>query len=104
MARWLSRLLKRIRALSLAHRVRFTHKAYAELAQLGLGLDPFDALHVLSHLEPSDYAGREVSDLTGEWMYVFTPEIGEMTLYLKVILRAECVVISFHEQGEEDDG
>jgi len=30
-------------------------------------------------------------------MYVFKPDVAEMTLYLKVVLRNGCVVISFHE-------
>lgn len=104
MARWLSRALKRIRALSASRRVRFTHKARGELAQLGLGLDQVDALDVLANLKASDYIAREISERTGEWMYVFMPEVAGMALYLKLILRGECVVISFHEQGEEDDG
>jgi hypothetical protein len=36
---------------------------------------------------------------------VFKPEVVGTVVYVKVILRAgECRVISFHEQGEEDDG
>ena len=30
-------------------------------------------------------------------MYVFKPRVGGDTLYLKLILRSECVVLSFHE-------
>ena len=33
-------------------------------------------------------------------MYVFKTEVDGVLLYLKVILRADCIVISFHE--EED--
>jgi hypothetical protein len=45
-----------------------------------------------------------MSESTDEWMYVFKPEVAGTVVYVKVILRAgECRVISFHEQGEEDD-
>ncbi len=50
MARWLPRVLSRVRRLAAERRVRFTHKAHGELAALGL-----------------------------------------------VILRSDCVVVSFHE-------
>jgi hypothetical protein len=39
---------------------------------------------------------------TGEWMYLFKPLLAETALYVKVILRNECVVISFHEDEEGD--
>ena len=105
MPRWLPRVLKRIRALAAARRVQFTEKARSELAQLDLGLDQSDACDVLASLGPSDYAGRTISQSTGEWMYVFKPEVAGTVVYVKAILRAGgCRVISFHEQGEEDDG
>ncbi len=104
MPRWLPRVLKRIRALAAARRIQFTEKARGELAQLDLGLDQSDACDVLANLGRSDYAGRTISQSTGEWMYVFKPEVAGMG-YVKAILRARgCRVISFHEQGEEEDG
>ena len=44
-----------------------------------------------------------MSSTTGEWMYVFKPVVEGSVLYIKLILRNECVVVSFHEddQGEE---
>ena len=33
--------------------------------------------------------------------YLFKPQYSETTLYLKLILRSDCIVISFHE--DEDD-
>ena len=30
-------------------------------------------------------------------MYVFKPDVGGLVLYLKVVLREDCVVVSFHE-------
>ena len=105
MPRWLPRVLKKIRALAAARRIQFTEKARSELAQLDLGLDQSDACDVLANLGPSDCAGRTISQSTGEWMYVFKPEVAGTVVYVKAILRArECRVISFHEQGGENDG
>lgn len=81
-------------------------KALHELAALGMGLDEDDARGVLANLVPSDLVERRVSAKTGEWMYVFKPSVGEVVVYVKVVLRSECVVISFHEEeahSDEDD-
>jgi hypothetical protein len=83
--------------------VRFTIKAVRELAALAAGLDEEDACEVLANLTTSDFARRLRSRKTGEWMYVFKPEVGEVVIYLKVVLRGDCVVISFHEEGNQSD-
>ena len=106
MPRWLSKVLTRIRALAAAHNVRFTLKALRELAGLEPGLDEEDACGVLSELTVEDSAGRVASAATGEWMYLFKPPVSETILYVKVILRNDCVVVSFHEDEDgidEDD-
>jgi hypothetical protein len=36
-------------------------------------------------------------------MYVFKPRVDEATIYLKLILREECVVVSFHEDENGND-
>jgi hypothetical protein len=36
-------------------------------------------------------------------MYVFKPEVAGVGMYLKVILRGDCVVISFHEEEDRSD-
>lgn len=97
MARWLPRVLKRIQELAAARRVLFTLKARCELAALDAGLDEQDACDVLMRLTIEDLAVRMVSAPTGEWMYVFKPSLAGLVLYLKLILRIDCVVISFHE-------
>jgi len=48
-------------------------------------------------------AERLHSRSTGEWMYVFTPVIGGVPVYLKPIVRGDCVVVSFHEQEGHND-
>jgi hypothetical protein len=100
---WTSPVLRQIRTLAAQRNVRFTLKAFQELARLGMGLDEQDACDVLAKLTPSDLVRRLVSEKTGEWMYVFKPSIGEMVLYVKVILRSDCVVISFHEEEDSDE-
>lgn len=64
---------------------------------LDAGLDEEDARHVLANLEASDFVERAVSKKTGEWLYVFKPGVGGVGVYVKVVLRGDCIVISFHE-------
>jgi hypothetical protein len=99
--RWLPAILARIRELAAQRKVYFTMKALRELAGLGLGLDEEDACGVLANLSATDFAARLRSKKTGEWMYVFKPEVGGVLVYLKVILRTDCIVISFHEEEDQ---
>jgi hypothetical protein len=96
-----ARVAARVRALATEGRVRFTLKAVRELA--ALGLDSRDASEVLAVLRPSSFVERLVSRETGEWMYVFKPDIDGMTVYLKLILRAGCLVVSLHEDETNDE-
>jgi hypothetical protein len=96
MAQWLPGILTRIRDLASAHKVWFTLKARQELAELEYGLDEQDACDVLANLKFRDCAGRVESAATGEWMYLFKPRIGGTVVYVKLILRSDCVVVSFH--------
>jgi hypothetical protein len=98
-SRWLTSALRRIEDLAIARKVAFTLKALRELAELNL--DEEDACDVLASLTAEDCAGRKKSATTGEWMYVFKPEIAGSVLYIKVILRTNCVLISFHEDEDE---
>jgi hypothetical protein len=106
---WLPRVLTRIRELASQRRVVFTLKARRELACLGHGLDEEDACDVLVALTADDSAGRLRSAITGEWMYLFKPSLDGTVLYVKLILRGDCIVVSFHEDEsieheEEEDG
>jgi tetrahydromethanopterin S-methyltransferase subunit G len=100
MARWLTKVLKRVRELALQRRLRLTAKASREVA--ALGLDPEDVRDVLMRLEWIDSTGRKLSHVTGEWMYIFKRHAGRDRLYIKLILRSESVVVSFHQ--DEEDG
>jgi hypothetical protein len=95
-------VLDRIRTLAASGKVSFTLKGLRELAALELGLDEGDACELLAALRADDFRSRLASDATGEWLYVFHPRFAGTLLYVKVILRAECIVISFHEQVDDE--
>jgi len=104
MPRWLPKVLERIHELAAAGEVRLTYKAEREA--LRLGLSPEDVRDVIAGLGADDSAGRLVSETTGEWMYVFKPDVGGQIIYVKLVLREDCVVVSFHEDeggGHEED-
>ena len=104
MPSWLRKVLTRVRTLASARRVLFTLKARQELACSGFGMDEEDAVEVLANLAAADSAGRLESSATDESMYLFKPRAGKTPLYLKLILRDECIVVSFHEdEGDTDE-
>jgi hypothetical protein len=93
--RWLTRALARIHAAAATGMVRLTNKAASEAKTLGMA--PSDVVDVVAALEMPDFAERIVSDDNGDWMYVFLVEIEGLTVYVKVVLRTKCFVVSFHE-------
>lgn len=104
MPRWLPKVLKRIQELAAAGEVRLSYKAEKEA--LLLGLSPEDVRDAIVVLGARDSAGRLTSETTGEWMYVFKPDVGGHTIYVKLVLREDCVAVSFHEDeggGHEED-
>ncbi len=105
MPRWLPKVLTRVRELAAARKVLFTLKARRELASLDIGLDEEDACDILVSLKAEYSDGRLESATTGEWMYLFKPQLAGTVLYVKLVLRNDCVVISFHEDegGEHEE-
>jgi riboflavin synthase len=101
--RWLPRLLRRIHEMAGQGRVRFTLKAFRELAALGARLDVQDACDVLVGLTGDDFVGRLESERTGEWMYAFKPAVAGTVVYVKLVVRSDCLVVSFHEDESEAD-
>ena len=102
MSRWLPRALTRIRRLAAERRVRFTLKALGELATLGL--DALDGCEALADLASGVAVGRLRSSRTGEWMYIFKPAVAGNVVYVKLVLRNDCIVVSFHEdEGGRDE-
>jgi hypothetical protein len=98
---WLSKALCRITALATAQSACFTLKAARELSVLEL--DAEDAGDILSNLTVDDSEGRMKSHTTGKWMHIFKPQLPETVLYIKIVLRDTCVLISFHEDDVESD-
>jgi len=99
----LTAVLGRIHQLAAEKKVQFTLKAVEELADLDMGLDVDDACDVLAALSPADFIEQLQSGRTGEWMYVFKPKVAGVTVYVKLILREECLVVSFHEDEPPDE-
>jgi hypothetical protein len=96
---WLARLVARIAAMAADGRVQLTAKASLEADDLGLSQE--DVNDVLMSLKTADYAGRLTSH--GEWLYVFLPEVEGLLLYVKLVVRAGCVIVSFHEDKNQDE-
>lgn len=104
MSRWLSKILATVHDLAAVRKFRLTAKADRELATFGAGLDPEDVRDLVLGLTLRDLVDRRASKTTREWMYVFRPHVGNEVMYLKLILRGECVIVSFHEDEGGDDG
>ena len=104
MTRALAEVVRRVRTLAAARRVRFTWKALRELTSLGF--DARDACEVLEALRQGDFVRKIASRRTGEWLYLFKPRVLGTPIYLKLVLRDGCLVVSFHEDEDanEDDG
>ena len=83
--------------------MRFTLKALEELVALNLGLDEVDACKLLRGLHATDSRGRLRSEQTGEWLYVFVHRVAGEAIYVKLVLRSDCMVVSFHEQVDDED-
>jgi hypothetical protein len=73
------------------------------MAHGGSCQNPRDGGSAEGALHDEDTPGRLVSKKTGEWMYVFKPSVGAVVVYVKVVLRSDCVVISFHEEEDHSD-
>lgn len=95
------RILRRVRALTAAGRVHFTLKALRELA--ALCLDASDACKAIEGLAPVDLVMHVWSATTDEWMHVFKPHVGGAPVYVKLVLRRDCIVVSFHDDQHADD-
>lgn len=95
MPRWSRPVILRVQHAVFAGRVRLTHKALAEVASLGI--NEMDALDILLRLAESDAFSRFRSERGTGWMYVFRPVVGGAKLYVKLMVKDGCVVISFHE-------
>jgi hypothetical protein len=73
-------------------------KAQEEMASLEPSADIDDVVEILSGLEAEDWESRICSLITGEALHVFKPTTAFGLLYVKVIIRNDCIVVSFHEE------
>ncbi len=103
MPNWLPSILHRLQDLASRGRVRFTVKALEEIEELSSELSIEEVYFVLANLQQDDFVERFVSEKTDEWMYVFKPLVEDEVIYVKVILRTDCVLISFHEDEDHAD-
>ncbi|HTX55083.1 MAG TPA: type II toxin-antitoxin system MqsR family toxin [Candidatus Baltobacteraceae bacterium] len=99
----LPKILIRIHELTLNRQLRFTLKALREVAELGLRLDTTAVCDILARLTPADSAGRLHSTVRDEWLYIFKPHVASTILYVKVVLRTNCLIVSFHENEDADN-
>ena len=97
MVKWLPEVLAQIKAFAGSNKVSFTYKALREIAELHLGLDETDVCHLLLDLKISDFKERRHSNITDEWLYIFLISVEDCQIYLKLISRNNCLIISFHE-------
>jgi len=82
--------------------VRFTDKAALEIATLRI--EAADAFEILSALGPDDFDTTLRSSSTGEVLHLFRWVMPGLALYIKVAIRDPCVVISFHEERDDEEG
>jgi Asp-tRNA(Asn)/Glu-tRNA(Gln) amidotransferase B subunit len=90
-------ILQLIQSFAKDGKVSFTYKAVREIAMLEIGLDETDVCEILKDIETSDFFEKIKSKTTDEWMYVFKVTVAVTLVYLKLILRDNCIVISCHE-------
>ena len=100
--KWLTGVVEKIHRLASEKRIIFTYKVTQEIEALELGLDFDDVCDVITSLSGGDFHARIASEVTGEWLYVFKPRVGGSIIYVKLILREDCIVISFHEDEDEN--
>lgn len=97
MAHLTARALRRMRDLAIAGRVIFTTKALLELSNLSVPLHIGEVHRLIANLTRDDFLHRRVSIRSGEILYAFLVQIEGCSLYLKLVLREDCVVISCHD-------
>ena len=68
-----------------------------EIAILEIGIDETDICEILKNITALDFFEIIKSKITDEWMYVFKITIETTLVYLKLILRDNCIIISCHE-------
>lgn len=99
MSSWKTRVIEALRRHVRGGTVRWTTKAVREFTALSL-TEPA-AFEIVESLTVKNVVGRITSETSGEELHVFKTLLDELSLYIKIAFRAECVVISFHEDNGE---
>lgn len=103
MGKHLTLEVAKINRLAKEGKIRFTHKALREISRLEMDLDVDDVCSMLQEIKVKYFWEKTRSDKTGEWMYIFKPIVAGITIYLKIIMRSDCIVISFHEDTPQSE-
>ncbi len=96
----MTQVLRRLQVAAVRLELELTEKACDELAALSLSV--VDACHVIACLTETDFHHRVRSRRGGAPLYVFKPVVAGLRLYIKLVAREAFVVVSFHEDGEEE--
>ena len=103
MPRWLGEVLKAVHRNARRGSVRVTYKALHEMAALEPSISPDEARQVLQGLDRASFRHRLRSIRSAEWLYVFRATWCGEAVYIKILLRAECTIISFHPEASDDE-
>ena len=103
MPRWLGEVLKAVHRNARRGSVRVTYKALQEMAALEPSIAPDEALQLLEELDRASFRHRLRSIRSGEWLYVFRAPWCAELLYIKLLLRADCTIVSFHPEASDDE-
>lgn len=69
-----------------------------------MGLTEPAAFEIVQSLTARNLVARITSETSGEELHVFKTLFDDLLVYIKIAFRAECIVISIHEDnGESGD-
>jgi hypothetical protein len=80
-----------------------TYKALLEMAALEPEVSPDEVRQLLEGLNRSSFRHRVRSARSGEWLYVFRATWCGEHVYIKLLLRADCTIVSFHPEASDDE-
>lgn len=103
MPRWLGEVLKAVHRNARQGSVRVTYKALQEMAALEPSIAPEEARQLIEGLDRASFRHRLRSIRSGEWLYVFRATWCAEPVYIKLLLRTDCTIISFHPEASDDE-
>lgn len=63
-----------------------------------------DGEDIIAGLGRQDFHRRLRSHVLAEPLWVFRPEVNDEVLWVKLALRADCIIVSFHRDDEDGHG